>query len=82
MRRRAKQYEITEAVRGSFVGAAGRIHYDVQPGPASAKDVAPEALALLLRAGFAVDADAPMTEAESDSAPDEAPEPAGSEERA
>jgi len=53
---RAKQYQIKDAVRGSFVGAHGRVSYDIPAGRVSERDVAPEVLAVLLASGVAVPA--------------------------
>ena len=74
MSKRAKQYEIREAVRGSFVGAHGRVRYDVEAGSASERDLGPEVLGLLIATGYAVDPDA-QTESESavDAGKDRAP---------
>lgn len=51
MTKRQQKYEIREAVRGSFVGAHGRIDYDLEAGTVSEKDVDPEVLARLIAAG-------------------------------
>jgi hypothetical protein len=93
MTKPAKKYRITEAVRGSFVGAGGRVRYDVEPGLASEKDLDPEVLATLLAAGYAVDPDAPLPSDPGESEPElageateednsdgDAPAPAESEE--
>lgn len=55
MAKRTKQYEIREAVRGSFVGARGRIRYDLEAGTVSEKDVDPQVLARLVAACVAFD---------------------------
>ena len=75
MTKRQQKYEIKEAVRGSFVGAQGRVDYDLEAGTVSEKDVDPEVLALLLAAGSAFD---PSASAQTDEPP-QADEPAESE---
>ena len=74
MAKRAKQYEIREAVSGSFIGAHGRVRYDVEAGSASERDVDREVLELLIATGYAVDPDE-HTESESavDASEDRAP---------
>ena len=75
MSKRIKKFEIKEAVRGSFVGAQGRVDYDLEAGTVSENDVDPEVLARLLAAGSAFDPSA------SDQTDEPAPgdEPAESE---
>jgi hypothetical protein len=53
MAKRTKQFEIREAVRGSFVGARGRVRYDLEAGTVSEQDVDPEVLARLMATGAA-----------------------------
>ena len=73
---KVKKYEIKEAVNGSFVGASGRIDYNLEAGTVSENDVDPEVLARLLVAGIAFD---PSASAQTDE-PVPADEPAESEE--
>lgn len=75
MSKRNKKFEIREAVRGSFVGAQGRVDYDLEAGTVSEKDVDPEVLALLLAAGSAFD----PSEPDQTDQPPQADEPAESE---
>lgn len=53
MTRPPKQIEITTAVRGSFVGAHGRVSYELEAGAAFEKDIDPEVLDRLLASGVA-----------------------------
>lgn len=76
MSKQAQKYEIREAVRGSFVGAQGRIDYDLEAGTVSEKNVDPEVLARLIAAGVAFE---PWASAQTDE-PAPANEPAESEE--
>jgi hypothetical protein len=59
MGRRTQSYEIRQAARGSFIGALGRVRYDVEPGTFSEKDLDPEVLGVLLASGVAVKAARP-----------------------
>ena len=59
MTKRQQKYEIREAVRGSFVGASGRVDYDLEAGIVSENDVDPEVLVLLMAAGVAFDPSEP-----------------------
>jgi hypothetical protein len=56
MAKRAQTYEIRQAARGSFIGAFGRVSYDVGPGTVAEKDIDAEVLAVLLASGVAVKA--------------------------
>ena len=62
---RAKHFQIKEAVRGSFVGARGRVEYDLSAGRVSERNVDPEVLARLVRSGVAVPAPKPDASEES-----------------
>jgi hypothetical protein len=59
------KYQIKEWVSGSFVGASGRVRYELEAGIVSAKDVDPEVLARLIAAGKAVKASKPAKRKES-----------------
>ncbi len=54
MSKRNRQYEVAEAVRGSFGGAHGRVRYEIEAGVVSETDIDPEVLAVLLATGKAV----------------------------
>jgi hypothetical protein len=62
MTKRITKYRIKEWVSGSFVGARGRVRYELEPGIVSEKDVDPEVLARLIAAGKAVKASKPAEE--------------------
>jgi hypothetical protein len=55
-KRNNTRYRIKEWVSGSFVGAHGRVRYELEAGIVSEKDVDPEVLARLIAAGKAVKA--------------------------
>jgi hypothetical protein len=59
------KYEIKEWVSGSFVGASGRLRYELEAGIVSEKDLDPEVLARLIAAGKAVRASKPTASKES-----------------
>ncbi len=66
MTRQHKQlYEIREPVRGSFVGARGRVRYEVEAGLLTEGEIDPEVLFLLLASGLAVKAAKPAGSEES-----------------
>jgi hypothetical protein len=65
MSKRTQQYEIKEAVRGSFVGAHGRIDYDLEAGTVSENDVDPEVLTRLIAAGHVGKPSKPVESEES-----------------
>ena len=64
-RRKQQQYLVKEPVRGSFVGAHGRVHYKLEAGIVNEKDVDAEVLAVLLATGAAVKAAQPADTKES-----------------
>jgi hypothetical protein len=49
-----REYEITEAVRGSFSGEHGRVNYDLEAGIVAEGDIDREVLRRLIGAGLAV----------------------------
>jgi hypothetical protein len=51
-----ERFEIREHVSGSFIGASGRVRYEVDAGVISRDDIDPEVLAVLLASGLAVKA--------------------------
>jgi hypothetical protein len=66
MAKRKQQYQIRERVSGSFIGALGRVQYEVEAGIVAEGEIDPEVLDVLVASGLAV----------------KAARPAGSEERA
>lgn len=66
MAKRRQQYEIREHVGGSFIGATGRVRYEVEAGPVREGEIDPEVLSVLLSSGLAVKAARP---AESEETP-------------
>ena len=68
MAKRAQQYEIREAVRGSFIGALGRVRYDVEAGVRVASATStPRCSSVLIASGAAarVKAEKPAESEES-----------------
>jgi hypothetical protein len=59
MAKRRQQYEVREPVSGSFIGAAGRVRYQVEAGIVDAGEIDPEVLGVLLASGAAVKAAKP-----------------------
>jgi hypothetical protein len=66
MARRKQHYEIREPVSGSFIGALGRVRYEVEAGVVAEGDIDPEVLDVLLASGTAVKAAKPAESEESE----------------
>ena len=47
-KRKQQQYQIRQPVRGSFIGALGRVRYEVEAGIVDEKGIDPEVLDVLL----------------------------------
>ena len=58
-RRKQQQYQIKQPVRGSFIGALGRVRYEVEAGIVDEKGIDAEVLSVLLATGVAVKAAKP-----------------------
>lgn len=65
MAKRSQLYEIREPVSGSFVGAQGRVSYEVEAGIVTEGEIDPEVLHCLLASGLAVEAAKPAESEES-----------------
>lgn len=59
MAKRKQQFEIRERVSGSFIGALGRLRYEVEAGVVTEGEIDPEVLGVLLATGVAVKAAKP-----------------------
>jgi hypothetical protein len=65
MAKRKQHYEIREHVSGSFIGATGRVRYEVEAGVVTEGEIDPEVLDVLLATGTAVKAAKPAESEES-----------------
>lgn len=65
MAKRKQRYEIREPARGSFIGALGRVRYEVEAGIVAEGEIDPEVLDVLLASGLAVKAAKPAESEES-----------------
>lgn len=65
MAKRKQQFEVREHVSGSFIGALGRVRYEVEAGIVTDGEIDPEVLGVLLATGKAVKAAKPAESEES-----------------
>ena len=66
MAKRRQQFKIREPVSGSFIGATGRVRYEVEAGVVAEGEIDPEVLGVLLATGAAVKAAKPAESEESE----------------